>query len=493
MKNDMTLEKIVSGPRLIIGYLGITILFVGIFCLMPLVVLLFYPEESVYTIDFALPGILSIIVGFLMSRLLHGRKKRQLEHHQDAILVVLVWLTAIAICSMPFLLSSKYNVVQSLFESTSGFTTTGLSVVDVSTAPHIFLLFRSMTMFLGGVGLVLVFTSVFSDRYGFLLYNAEGHNDLLLPNLIKSSRIILSIYSFYILAGITGYVLFGMPLFDAINHSIASVSTGGFSTQTDSIGAYHNLGIEIVTIILMLLGSTNFFIHVKLLSGRLKDVFRHNEVRFLLFLSIFILPVIVLIFLHDGYGFGRALRYGAFQYVSAITTTGFQNIPTFLGMPSIFLMVMVILMLIGAGQGSTGGGIKQQRVFLIFKSIYWNIRDNLSNPRQINSRIMNKAGEPMMVSTKEQSDTITFAFLYLILFFIGTLVFVAYGYPILDSMFEFASSLGTVGLSTSITGYAAPSGVLVMSIIGMFFGRLEIYVIIYALLKGVSRRSPKGR
>ena len=121
-------------------------------------------------------------------------------------------------------------------------------------------------LFVGGVGLVLVVMSVITDYYGMRLFEAEGH-DQMAPNLVKSARVIISIYSGYIIGGTILYMVFGMNWFDALNHSIAAVSTGGFSTKASSIGYYQNLGIEIVTIVLMLLGGTGFLVHLALVKG----------------------------------------------------------------------------------------------------------------------------------------------------------------------------------------------------------------------------------
>lgn len=480
------------GLKLIGGYLGVTVFFVGLFCLAPLLVLPFYPEEAVYAKYFIVPGALSMLFGYLLSFLLKNVSMRQLEKHQDTFLVLLVWIIAIFICAMPFWLTGDYNLVQSLFESTSGFTTTGLSVVDVVTAPHIFLLHRSLMLFLGGVGLILVFTSVLSDRYGMRLYTSEGHNDKLLPNLVKSARLILVIYVFYIVSGIILYVIFGMPLFDAINHSIASVSTGGFSTEALSIGAYDSVAIEIVTIVLMLLGSTNFFVHYYLIKRNFKTAVKHSEIKFLVILTLLFLPILVFVMMRTSdYTIWESIRIGTFQYVSAITTTGFQNVSTFASLPIIFNAFMILLMLIGAGIGSTGGGIKQQRVLIAVKSIFWNIRDHLNNKRLINTNSIYKAGQKVLIDGKEQIDTYSFILIYLIIFAIGSGIFMAYGYPVLDSMFEFASSLGTVGLSMGITSYSAPAMILWTSIFGMFLGRLEIYIVLIAIFKGVSSLSKR--
>ena len=123
-----------------------------------------------------------------------------------------------------------------------------MSVVDVEHTSHLFLMHRSTILFFGGIGLVLVMLSVLSDTYGMRLYAAEGHNDRLLPNLLKSARIILTMYLCYILSGVALYCLFGMPLFDALIHSIGALSTGGFSSHAQSIGYYDNIWIEMITI-----------------------------------------------------------------------------------------------------------------------------------------------------------------------------------------------------------------------------------------------------
>ncbi len=175
------------------------------------------------------------------------------------------------------MLAGMLNFTQAYFEAMSGWTTTGLSVVDVTKAPMLFLFFRSVMQFFGGFGIVLVVVSALSESLGMRLYTAEGHNDKLLPNLAKSARMILKIYVGYFIAGTVLYVIFGMPVFDAVNHCMAALSTGGFSTKADSIGAYNSLPIELVTVILMLLGETNFFANMLLVRRKFRAFFRLGD------------------------------------------------------------------------------------------------------------------------------------------------------------------------------------------------------------------------
>ena len=221
---------------------------------------------------------------------------------------------------------------------------------------------RSTILFFGGIGLVLVMLSVLSDTYGMRLYAAEGHNDRLLPNLLKSARIILTMYLCYILSGVALYCLFGMPLFDALIHSIGALSTGGFSSHAQSIGYYDNIWIEMITIVLMLLGNINFLAHLFLIRGKLRNFFQYCEIRFSFLVIALAVPVFgFLLCAGMGTALPHALRTALFQVVSALTTTGFQTVDTFVTLPSAALLLLIVLQLIGGGIGSTAGGIKQYR------------------------------------------------------------------------------------------------------------------------------------
>lgn len=467
-----------EGYRLVAGYLGIVAMMVGCIVLLPLVFLLPYPEEMPYAVDFIAPGAASITIGYLLSFLIKGRVRGRLHKHQDSVIVVATWIIAILVSAVPFMLTGRYNFTQAVFETTSGFSTTGLSVVDVGSCPRIFLAFRSIMLFFGGVGLVLVMTSVLSDRYGMRLYTAEGHNDRLIPNLLKSARTILAIYSGYIASGTLLYIIFGMGWFDALNHSIAALSTGGFSTRAESIGYFKSFPIEVVTIALMILGSTNFLVHLLIMKGKLSGWLRHAETKLFLVLIALTAPV-VCASLVGGVSatLPQAARVALFQTVSALTTTGFQTTPSFASWPSSAVFILIVLMLIGGGAGSTAGGIKQTRVAIILKSILWDLRSKFNHKRIIRADTIHHFGVKDIVSDEDKFQAGLFVLVYLALFALGTLAFSLFGYSIQDSAFEFASALGTVGLSVGVTGANAPAGVLWIGTVGMFLGRLEIYVV----------------
>lgn len=476
-------DEMLRGPKLLLYYLGIFLMFLGGLLVLPLLGLLFYPGEADETYCFVIPSAISVLTGYLIFFFLRGKPVTHLERHQDAVLVVLIWIMSILVSSTPFLLTGKYNFTQAVFEVTSGYTTTGLSVVDVANCSHIFLLYRTLTLFVGGVGFVLILTSAISDKLSLNLYEAEGHNDKLLPNLAKSSRLIFGLYSGYILLGMILYLLCGMDAFDAFNHAIAAVSTGGFSTRAGSIYEYHSLSIELVTILLMLLGSTSFLVHICLIRGKFKDFFLHSETLFSFFLLVSTIAISATLLFLTGYeGEENLALTAAFQMVSALTTTGFQSVQSMSSLPHFFLGIMIILMLIGGGLGSTAGGIKQYRIIVCLKGIKNWITGARNSKKIVHHVFIRKADSLNLLETKDYIENYVFIALYLLFFVTGSFVFSCFGYSAEDSMFEFASCISTVGLSVGITGYYAHPLILWTAILGMFFGRLELLVVFESIL-----------
>jgi trk system potassium uptake protein TrkH len=477
-------RKVISGYPLLLGYVGYFLMMIGLITLLPLLTIIFYSSEVNDSQYFIVPGVISILIGYLLSMILRGKETAKLERHQDVLLIFLIWIVAIITSAFPFVLSGQYNFTQAIFESTSGYSTTGLTVVDVTTTSHTFLMFRSLMQFFGGVGLVLVLTSAISDKYGMKLYSAEGHNDKLLPNLAKSARLILTIYIAYIIVGSILYTIFGMSVFDSINHAIASVSTGGFSTQAASIGYYQSFPIEVITMVLMLLGSTNLVIHLFIFKAKYQHTFQHIEVKLFIVLTVIFVPIMTYSYMQSsGTDWWNSMRVGLFQYMSAITTTGFQTVDRFQALPHLMNYSVIILMIVGGGIGSTSGGIKQYRIALLLKSVYWNLRNKLSHQRTIHTNSIQKFGKTVTVSDEDIQNNHAFIAIYCMVLVIGTIAFSMYGYTLEESFFEFGSALGTVGLSIGVISYHTKPVLLWVTTFGMLIGRLEFYVVFIALFK----------
>ncbi|MCF8000664.1 MAG: TrkH family potassium uptake protein [Halanaerobiales bacterium] len=470
--------------QLLIKYIGILMMASSAFLLLPLLSLPFYPNEIKYSYAFIIPSIILFVIGFIAwKNTKHNREEVSLSLKEGGIIVLFSWVIAVLFSALPFMLINMLNFTQAIFESMSGWTTTGLSVVDVTTAPKLILLWRSIMQFFGGAGLVVVMLSSVLHPYGFGLYNAEGRSDQLLPHVKRSTKAIMIIYGSYTLGGIILYILVGMNVFDAFNHSLAALSTGGFSTQVNSIGHYNSISIEMVTWILMLIGTTNFATHFALLKGRFKVFFKNGEIRLLMLLNAVFIPILMYFTVNNLYDSVPAgLRRAIFETITAISTTGF-SLDTFNTWNLFGIFCIIILMLIGGGTGSTAGGIKLYRIYLIFKSIYWEIKGYFLPEDVVNKNYIWRGEKRIEAKSNFVMEAANYVVLYLFTYFLGVLIFLAHGYNLSDSMFEFASALGTVGLSVGITSADAPPFILWTETFGMFLGRLEFFVIFFAIIK----------
>lgn len=469
--------------QVILYYMGVFMIIIGGILLLPLITLIFYKDEISLATSFIIPSFIAIFLGILLSRFNKINENTKLSTGQDAIIVVLVWILATFFSAIPFILSKQLNFTQAYFEAVSGWTTAGLSVVDVENCPNIFLLHRSIMHFFGGVGIVLVVLSALSSTFGMRLYNSEGHSDNLLPNLLKSSRLIMSIYLGYTVGGVILYYICGMPLFDAINHSISALSTGGFSVKVDSIGYYNSLPIELVTIILMVLGTTNFAAHVLLIRGNIKDFFKVSEVKFMFIVIALSVTLISFLSLNELYGsMSKGFRVAIFQVVSALSTAGYSTV-TYGNWNSFSILIIIILMIIGGGAGSTAGGVKLYRVNMMIKSIIWNLKKQFMSEHMVKEDYIYKPQGKTYIKEDDIREVYNFMSLYMIIYILGVSIMLIYGYNLQDSMFEFASALGTVGLSVGITSANTPAVVLWTETIGMLLGRLEIWIVFIALIK----------
>lgn len=526
------MRKEAKGYRLIFGYLGIFLIFEGLVTLVPLITLVFYPSEYRCWLDFVIPGIGAIILGIILfSALVARRPKGRMANHEDALLLVMIWLSAIIIGSFPFYLtqfsflnggdasvSLNLSYTESFFESASGYTATGLTVfpskafltgADSSLYPcaHVFLYHRAFEQFVGGVGLVLLVASVLSDRYNLKLYFAEGHNDKLMPNLGASAKLIFGIYFGYILLGSFSLWLAGMTPFDAICHSTSALATGGFSTRVDSYVYWassssaslngftpnNSLAIEIITEVLMLLGATNFALHTFLFRGKIKQFVKDVEIRFAFFIIVVfsLLSTLSSLYLSSfsNLTFWESLRYNAFNIISSITTTGYTNFKSVTLLGEVAIFSGILMMAVGGGLGSTAGGIKQYRFSLLLKDFFYSLRYHFSSSHLINPNPIYRLGQLKEEDPVEAEEAHSFALVYVLFFLLGGmgLMFLP-SIDVQQAIYEFISALSGTGMTIiDFVVYKAGNPLFDYNImlwvlsVGMIFGRLEILPVYFAL------------
>ena len=272
---------------------GKLMVLIGLCVCAPLLILPFYPQDGVHAMSFLVPGGLSVAAGVILCLVKKGRDTRdgwRTSIRHSSLTVLFAWSWGVLLGAAPFVLSRLLNPVQGVFEAVSGWTTTGLSVMDVSKTPQIFLFYRSFMQYCGGLGFVMMMILLISGKESMELYSAEGQPDRIMPNIKHTAQAIFLVYNVCLVLGTIAYRVAGMSWFDGICHSMCSLSTGGFSTKLNSIGEYHSLSIELITIVLMLIGTTNFAALLLAATGKFRAFFRVSEVRFMVGLLVVFIP-----------------------------------------------------------------------------------------------------------------------------------------------------------------------------------------------------------
>lgn len=470
---------------------GKLMILIGIFVTIPLVTIPFYDNTFKYFFSFLFPGVISISLGILVCIFAKRDIDKKTDRHslmqRSSLTVLFAWSWGVLIGALPFIFGNQLRIIPSLFESVSGWTTTGLSVMDVAITPPIYLFHRSFMQYCGGLGFIMMMILLISNKQSMSLYSAEGHPDKIKPNLKKTAQAIFIVYNISLVLGTIAYRIAGMNWFDGICHSMCSLSTGGFSTKLNSIGEYNNLSIEIITILLMLIGTTNFAALLLLAKGKVKAFFKVSEVKFMFYLLIIIVPITAVSLSNSlEITYLEGLRKSLFDVISALSTTGYSTM-SYSSWPQFALAILILMMIIGGGVGSTAGGIKLSRVYLILKMVIINIKKRFMPATQVTTNYYVKAQGKEIITKELEADTYTFFISYLIIYIIGTLaMLLVANCTLLEAMFDFASSLSTVGLSIGITNPLTNNATLIVEMVGMILGRLEIFIVVIGITFGVS-------
>jgi trk system potassium uptake protein TrkH len=442
--------------------------------LTPLVLALFEPLGSTEVFSFVAPGLTAIAAGALLWATNRSFDDYQLTFRDATVVITLTWLLAVGCGAVPFIVGGQLAALDAVYESMSGWTTTGLSMLNVEQAPAVYLLWRSTMQFAGGLGLAVLLLASLLGPHSSSFYVAEAREGRLVPNVIETTRVLMKLYVGYFAAGALFLRIAGMSWFDAVNHSMAALSTGGFSTRAASIGHWDNFAVEAVVMALMLLGTTNFATQFAIWS---RSRFRDQELSMTIGLLGLGIPLGFWSLLSQfDYGAATGLRIAAFETISAVSTTGF-SLGSYAGWPGLNVFLLILFMIIGGGTGATAGGLKQFRVSTMVQSVYWFLRDQTLSRHAVSQRKTWKVGRLVSVTTEAVARIAAYVGLYFLVLILGTLLFTAYGFELQTALFEFGSALGTVGLSLGNTNPALPPVLKLAQIFAMWFGRLEFVAI----------------
>ncbi|HOI10687.1 MAG TPA: TrkH family potassium uptake protein [Myxococcota bacterium] len=466
-------------PRLVLRYAGLLVVVSGFAMVTALPVALAFGERD-ELIAVALSAAVSLAAGLLPA--LWFRTRRPRVTRRDAFAIVAVaWFAISAFGGLPYMLSGVLpNPVDAFFESASGFTTTGASVIaDPDTVPRAILYWRALTQWLGGMGIIVLFVAVFAELGvgGRFLFQSEVPGPIsesIHPKIRETSLALWKLYVLLtaLLAGLLAVA--GLDPFDAVCHAFTTLSTGGFSTRTAGVAAFDSGAVTWILIAFMIVAGTNFALIHQAFRGRFGRLARDRELW--AYLALLALATVAVFADVAGRfdGPGQAWTHAAFQVTSLMTTTGFAT-RDFDLWPPFSKILLVVLMFVGGSAGSTAGGIKVIRLLMLFKvaqrGLVRLIRPHVVMPVRLGRQVIPEDAIQQVTG---------FFFLYMLVF-VGVSLFVAaHGIDMATSLSSAAATLGNIGPGLARIGAVRnfadlPADVKAVLAVAMILGRLELY------------------
>ena len=403
--------------------------------------------------------------------------------------IVAIGWTAIGLFgALPFYIGNGLSFVDAFFESVSGFTTTGSSILtNIEALSKGLLFWRSFIQWLGGMGIIVLSVAIlpFLGLGGMQLYKAEVPSpvpDKLKPRIRDTARILWKVYALISLAEVILLMLGGMDLYDSLCHTFTTMPTGGFSTQNASIAHFNSAYFDIIFIIFMILAGINFSLHYQMLKGKPLAFWRDSECRF--YFGVVIILTAVVSFNIYGSVYEKieeALRYGAFQVVSIVTTTGYAT-ADYEKWPAMSQLILLLCMFLGASAGSTGGGVKCLRVMLCFKFCYKELFSIIHPHAVTHIKIGGKT-----VPEDVMRSILGFLALYIGIFALSSVLLAGLGVDLVTSFGAVAACLGNIGPGFGLVGPADNFAQIPylgkwLLIWCMLLGRLEVFTVIIFLV-----------
>ena len=462
--------------------IGILLLVLGFFMLIPYAIQFIYNEKSH---SFVSSSFVTIFIGVLFI-LANLEKEFKLNLKQTFLFSTLAWLMVAIFGSLPFILSpQKFSFSEAFFESMSGITTTGATIItDLDNSPKSILLWRAIMQWLGGIGIIVMAITILPllKVGGMQLFKMEGSDtaEKILPRTIEVAFIIISTYLILTLICGLFYWIFGMSIFDSVSHAMTTIATGGFSTHNDSIGFFKNSNIEIIASIFIVLGSIPFISYLKFIQGNKTIFFRDVQIKgliYLLLISVAIMFIYLLFIDYESSIFDK-IRISSFNVISILSGTGY--VTDDFGLWGKFsLIFFLFLMFVGGCAGSTACGIKIFRLQMLFIFLKNQVKKLVSPNIVIITKYNNQK-----ISDSFINSVIVFIFSFLFIFFIIAMLLSISGLDFLTSISGAASAISNVGpglgevIGPNGNYKAIPDLSKWILSAGMLLGRLELFAVL---------------
>lgn len=468
--------------KIILNILGKLLVGESVFLFLSYLVALFYQESDSFS--FLISGVITLAVGLLSYYSNRGVNK-DLGKREGYVIVSIVWVVFSFFGCLPYLFSGSItSVTDAFFETMSGFTTTGSSILNnIEALPHGILFWRSLTQWLGGMGIIVMFLAILPTLGigGRELFVAEVPGptpDKLTPRIKETARNLWGLYALFTMVETLLLMFGGMSFYDAINHSLTTMATGGYSTKQASVGFFTSPYIQYVIILFMFIAGTNFTLSYATIIGKFDRIKRDEEFRFYgLVVLFFTLLITIGLVTTSSLGIEHAFRDALFQVVSIITTTGYVTADYLQWTPFLGILIFV-LMFFGGSAGSTGGGVKIVRILLLFKNSFYELKrlvhPNAVIPVRFNGKV---------VDQKTVTNILAF-FVFYVLIYAFSVIIMSIWEPNIDSALSaVATTLGNIGPGFGSVGpmdnfFHLPVLAKWFLSFLMLLGRLELFTVL---------------
>ena len=468
--------------RVIIGILGLLLSISGFSMLLCIPFSIYYKEDW---LTFVYSSGITLLVGISCWAIGQKEKNKELKKRDGYLVVTLGWLMMSFFGTLPYFFSGSIDFfTDAFFETMSGFTTTGASILNnIGDMPKGVLFWRSLTQWVGGMGIIVLTVAILPilGIGGMQLFVAEAPGispEKLKPRIKDTAKRLWLIYLSLTILEMILLIFGGMPFFDAINHSLTTMATGGFSTKQDSIAFYHSAYIQYVIVLFMFLAGTNFTITYFGIKGKFRKLWDNEEFRvYLLITGLLSVCIGITIYLLGGISTEKAFRDALFQTVSILTTTGYVSADYTQWIPFL-TMLFFILMFVGASSGSTAGGVKIVRHIILFKNSFLEMKHQLHPSAVIPVRLNHKA-----INRDITFHVLAFMMIYFLVFTLGSIAMSLTGVDVMTSIGAAATSLANIGPGLGSVGpvnnfaHLPDASKWILSFL-MLLGRLELFTVL---------------
>lgn len=478
--------------KMVLKFIGNVLLYELLLLIIPFMVALYYGDGDANSFLFTI--ILMLPLALFLRRL--KVKEKDMYAKEGFFTVGLSWIVISVFGALPFVISGAIpSFVDAFFETVSGFTTTGATLLaEIESLPRGILFWRSFTHWIGGMGFLIfmlaLLPSLGSNTIYLLKAESPGPNPgKIVPRLNETAKILYIIYFVLTIVQTILLMVAGLSFYDATIHALGTAGTGGFSNMNSSVAAFNNPAVEWIITIFMILFGVNFALYFQILKGSIKSFFKNEELKYyLLMIGLAIVVITINILGLNGGRIGESIRQSSFQVASIITTTGYATVDFNLW-PTLSKTIILILMIAGAMAGSTGGGIKTTRIVIMLKAIRRGI-DRILHPKRVQSVKM----DGKVVDEETISGVFLFIGAYIVITFIGIIIVSFDGFDLITTSTSVLTAISNVGPGLEMVGPTgnfsafSPLSKIVLSFC-MLAGRLEIYPMLIMFSRSIWKRT----